>query len=200
MKEVDELASPILVNGILHDTGPYAWEMRDLSKRGFELRQGARKKRVVHGALTDLPSGALSSCLTPHQTENLPQCVQACVRLLNLSCKVPVNLVSDVPNAIDGFLKRVKLGWEGLDVCNLKNCIEKLIQLAQPTEVFIVQTHHTDTNTSLHCCCIEKRMLCCPSDEIFGGPCVLRHLRSYTLIVPLGYTKRAQGECQESVY
>jgi hypothetical protein len=26
---------------------------------------GARKKRVVHGALTDLPSGALSSCLTP---------------------------------------------------------------------------------------------------------------------------------------
>ena len=50
MKEVDELASPILVNGILYDTGPYAWEMRDLSKRGFELRQAARKKRVVHGA------------------------------------------------------------------------------------------------------------------------------------------------------
>ncbi len=152
-------ASPILVNGILYDTGPYAWEMRDLSKRGFELRQGARKKRVVHGALTDLPSGTLSSCLTPHQTENLPQCVQACVRLLNLSCKVPVNLVSDVPNAMDGFLKPSKWGWEGLDVCNLKNCIEKLIQLAQPTEVFILQTHHTDTNTSLHCCCIEKRML-----------------------------------------
>ena len=128
--------------------------------------------RMYHGALTDLPSGALSSCLTPHQTENLPQCVQACIRLLNLSCKVPVNLVSDVPNAMDGFLKPVKWGWEGLDVCNLKNCIEKLIQLAQPTEVFILQTHHTDTNTSLHCCCIEKRMLCCPSDEIWRPLCL----------------------------
>ena len=97
--------------------------MRDLSKRGFELWQGARKKRVVHGALTDLPSGTLSLSLTPHQTENLPQCVQACVRLLNLSCKVPVNLVSDVQNATDGFLKPGNLGWEGIDVCNLKNCI-----------------------------------------------------------------------------
>ena len=164
-KEVDELTSPVVVDGILHAAGPYAWEMRDLSKRGFELRQGARKKRVVHGSLTDPPSGALSTRLTPHQTENLPQCVQACIRLLNLSCKVPVNVVTDVLNAMDGFLKPVKWGWEGLDVCNLKNCIEKLIELAQPTDLFILQTHHTDTNTSRHCCCIKERMLCCPSEK-----------------------------------
>ena len=62
---------------------------------------------------------------------------------------------------MDGFLKPVMWGWEGLDVCNLKNCIEKLIQLAQPTEVFILQTHHTD-----------KRMLCYPSDEIWRPLCL----------------------------
>ena len=56
-KEVDELASPVVVDGIQHAAGAYAWVMRDLSKRGFELRQGARKKRVVHGAVSDLPSG-----------------------------------------------------------------------------------------------------------------------------------------------
>ena len=67
--EVDKLASPIVVDEILHDAGPYAWEMRDLSKRGFELRQGARKRRVVHGAVSDLLSGTLSLRLTPHQTE-----------------------------------------------------------------------------------------------------------------------------------
>jgi hypothetical protein len=164
-KEVNELAGNVVVNGKEYEAGPHAWDMKDSTQRGFQLRQGARKKRVVYGVLAEPPSGAPSIHPTPLQTENLPQCVQTCVRLLNLTCKVPLHLVSDVPKEIPGFLKPSKWGWDGLDIRNLTNCIEKLIQLAQPTDLFILQTHHTDTNTSRHCCCIKERMLCCPSEK-----------------------------------
>ena len=105
----------------------------DSTQQRFQLRQGARKKRVVHGVLAEPPSGAPSLCLTPFQTDSQPQCVQDCVRLLRLTSSKPVHLVSDVPNAMDGFLKPSKWGWDGLDISRLTNCIENLIQLAKPT-------------------------------------------------------------------
>ena len=49
----------------------------------------------------------------------------------------------------------------------LSNCIDKLIELAQPTDLFILQTHHSDIDNSRHCCCIRNRLLCCPSDGIW---------------------------------
>ena len=171
-KEVNELAGNVVVNGKEYEAGPHAWDMKDSTQRGFQLRQGARKKRVVHGLLAQPPSGAPSLGLTPLQTDSLPQCVQDCVRLLRLTSSKPVHLVSDVPNAMDGFLKPSKWGWDGLDISRLTNCIEKLIQLAQPTDLFILQTHHTDTNTSRHCCCIKERMLCCPFDTIWRPLCL----------------------------
>ena len=169
--EVNELAGPVVVNGKLFEAGPYAWKMSDRAKRGFPLRQGARKKRVGGSVLAQLPSGAPSFPSTPLQTENLPQCVQTCVRLLEPTCMVPVHLISDVPRKIRGFLKPSKWGWEGLDISRLTNCIEKLIELAQATDYFILRTHHTDTNNSLHCCCIKRRMLFCPFDEIWRPLC-----------------------------
>ena len=41
---------------------------------------------VVHGALTDLPSGALSSCLTPLQTETLPPVSPRYMASKDLTC------------------------------------------------------------------------------------------------------------------
>ncbi|MDB9777020.1 hypothetical protein OAB63_04595 [Alphaproteobacteria bacterium] len=155
----------ICVRLLESEAGPHAWNMKDSTQRGFELRQGARKKRVGGSVLAQPPSGAPSLPSTPLQTKTLPQCVQICVRLLEPTCMVPVHLVSDVPRIVRGFRKPSKWGWEGLDISRLTNCIEKLIQLAQPTDLFILQTHHTDTNTSRHCCCIKERMLCCPSEK-----------------------------------
>ena len=56
--------------------------MNDRAKRGFALRQGARKKLVVYGVLADPPSGEWSLCRSPLLTNSLPQCVQTCVRLI----------------------------------------------------------------------------------------------------------------------
>jgi hypothetical protein len=47
--------------------GHYAWKMKDCNRLGFELRHGARKKRVVYGVLVSPPSGALSIHPTPIQ-------------------------------------------------------------------------------------------------------------------------------------
>ena len=44
-QEVDELAGNVVVDEKLYEAGSYAWKMRDRVKRGFPLRQGARKKR-----------------------------------------------------------------------------------------------------------------------------------------------------------
>ena len=46
-QEVDELAGNVVVDEKLYEAGSYAWKMKDRVKRGFPLRQGARKKRVV---------------------------------------------------------------------------------------------------------------------------------------------------------
>ena len=100
-------------------------------------------------------------------TGSLLQCVQTCVRLLNLPCKRLFHLISDIPVAIPGFHKPSKWGWEGLDVRLLSNCIDKLIELEQPADMFILQTHHSDIDNSRHCCCIRNRLLCCPSDGIW---------------------------------
>ena len=35
----------------LYEAGSYAWKMKDRVKRGFALRQGARKKCKVYGVL-----------------------------------------------------------------------------------------------------------------------------------------------------
>ena len=64
-KEVDELAGHVVVDGTANEAGPYAWKMKDCTQRGFELRHGARKKRVVHGVLASPPSGAPSIRLDP---------------------------------------------------------------------------------------------------------------------------------------
>ena len=52
-QEVDELAGNVVVDEKLYEAGSYAWKMRDRVKRGFPLRQGARKKREVDGVLAD---------------------------------------------------------------------------------------------------------------------------------------------------
>jgi len=134
-----------------------------------DLRCGRvfRKKRKVHGVLALPPSGDRSLCPTPLLTNILPQCVQTCVRLLTLSCKRSFHLVSDIPVAIPGFCKPSKWNWEGLDVSFLTNCIDKLIEFAQPADMLILKTHHSDINNSRHCCCIRNRLLCCPSDGIW---------------------------------
>ena len=49
--EVDELAGHIFVDGTYQKAGQYAWKMKDCNRLGFELRHGARKKRVVYGVL-----------------------------------------------------------------------------------------------------------------------------------------------------
>ena len=93
--------------------------------------------------------------------------VKACVLLLGLSSKKAVYTVKDVPRAIRGFLKPSKWGWPDLDCCNLSNCIDKVIELALPTDLFILQGYHTKSNISRSGCCIKNRMLCCPSDGIW---------------------------------
>ena len=78
---------PCFLDEKLDDAGSYSWMMRDRVKRGFALCQGARKKLVGFSVLALAPSGDTSLSLTPLQTENLPQCVQTCVRLLNFPFK-----------------------------------------------------------------------------------------------------------------
>jgi hypothetical protein len=97
--------------------------MKDCVKRRFSLRQGARKKRKVDGVLALPPSGDKSLDRSPLLTNSLPQCVQTCVRLLNLPCKITFYLVSDIPVANHDFWKPSKGGWEGLDVRNFPQCV-----------------------------------------------------------------------------
>ena len=67
--------------------GSFAWKTKHRVKRGFPLRQGACKKRKVHGVLALPPSGDKSLCPSPLLTNILPQCVQTCVRLFNFPFK-----------------------------------------------------------------------------------------------------------------
>ena len=97
--------------------------------------------------------------------------VQACVLLLGLSAHRAVYTVKDVPTAVSEFLKPSKWGWPDLDCRGLSNCIDKVIELALPTDLFILQGYHTKSNISRYGCCIKNRMLCCPSDGIWRPLC-----------------------------
>ena len=152
--------------GNLYDAAKFALSRKNCSQKGYALSHGSRKKRRV-GYHVTVPSGNLLVHLPPPITSPLSDCVERCVQLLGLRVKHPVHLVKDIPDFIDGFLKRSKWGWPGLDCARLSNCIDKLVELAEPTDLFILQGHHTDMNTSRHCCCIRNRLLCCPSDGIW---------------------------------
>ena len=62
-----------------------------------------------------VPSGNLLVHLPPPIASPLSDCVERCVQLLGLRVKYPVHTVQDIPFFIDGFVKRSKWGWPGLD-------------------------------------------------------------------------------------
>jgi hypothetical protein len=97
--------------------------------------------------------------------------VQACVQLLGLSAHRVVYTVKDVPSAVSEFLKPSKWGWPDLDCRGLSNCIDKVIELSLPNDLFILHGYHTKHNISRYGCCIKNRMLCCPSDGIWRPLC-----------------------------
>ena len=81
---------------------------------GYALSHGSRKKRRV-GNHVKVPSGNLLEFLPPPITSPLSDCVERCVQLLGLRVKHPVNIVEDIPNFVDGFVKRSTWDWPGLD-------------------------------------------------------------------------------------
>ena len=62
-----------------------------------------------------VPSGNLLVRLPPPIASPLSDCVERCVQLLGLRVKHPVNIVKDIPDFIDGFVKRSTWDWPGLD-------------------------------------------------------------------------------------
>ena len=87
--------------------------------------------------------------------------------LLGLNANRDVYNVKDVPTAIPGYLKPSKWGWPDLDCGRLSNCIDKVIECAQSTDLFILQGNHTKHNIPRYDCCIKNIMLCCPLDGIW---------------------------------
>jgi hypothetical protein len=94
--EVDEKQYFVVVEDNLYKARSFAWKTKHRVKRGFPLRHGARKKRVGCSVLALPPSGDMSLSSTPLLMNNLPQCVQTCVRLFNFPFKRPLNLVQTI--------------------------------------------------------------------------------------------------------
>ena len=90
------------------------------------------------GPHVTVPSGNLLELLPPPIISPLSDCVERCVQLLGLRVKHPVHFVKEIPNFIDGFVKRSKWGWPGLDCARLSNCIDKLRLILSKTFLILL--------------------------------------------------------------